>query len=74
MAACRSRIAQHAAALTADEQAQLNRVCKAEGSGDLAQIKAAEKQICLTVIKDSTAGFLSGNALKAAQQSCNKTG
>ena len=53
MAACRSRIAQHAAALTADEQAQLNRVCKAEGSGDLAQIKAAEKKLCSEIVIDT---------------------
>jgi hypothetical protein len=61
-------------ALTADEKAQLNHLCDIAGSGNAAQIRAAEKQICLTVIKDSAAGFLSGSALKAAQQSCSKVG
>ena len=73
VAACRSLVAQHAAVLTGDEQAQLKQLCKAEGSGDVAQINAAKKQICLTVIKDSGAG-LSGAALTAAEQSCSKVG
>ena len=70
MAICKAEIQKFAiAALTADEKAQLNHLCDVAGSGNRAQVRAAEKQICLTVIKDSG---LSGTALTAAQQSCNK--
>jgi cytoskeletal protein RodZ len=74
VAVCKAEIQRLAtAALTADEKAQLNHLCDVAGSGNTAQIKAAEKQICLTVIKDSAPG-LSGAALAAAQRSCNKVG
>ena len=67
---CKAEIQRFATtALTADEKAQLNHLCDVAGSGNTAQVKAAEKQICLTVIKDSG---LTGTALTAAQQSCNK--
>jgi hypothetical protein len=59
------------AALTADETAQLNHLCDLERSGNAAQIRVAEKQICLRVIKDSAPG-LAAPAVQAAQQSCNK--
>jgi hypothetical protein len=75
VAVCKAEISKLATAtLTSDEKAQLNHLCDVAGSGNAAEIKAAEKQICLTVIKDSAAGFLSGSALKAAQQSCSKVG
>jgi hypothetical protein len=74
VAICKAEIGKLAtAALTSDEKAQLNHLCDVAGSGNAAQIKAAEKQICLTVIKDSAPG-LSGSALTAAQQSCSKVG
>jgi hypothetical protein len=47
----------------------LNHLCDLAGSGSTAQVAAAQKQICLTVIKDSG---LTGTALTVAQQSCNK--
>jgi hypothetical protein len=74
VAVCKAEISKLAtAALTSDEKAQLNHLCDIAGSGNTAQIRAAEKQICLTVIKDSAPG-LSGTALSAAQQSCSKVG
>jgi hypothetical protein len=74
VAICKAEIQKLASAvLTSDEKAQLNHLCDVAGSGNTAQIKAAEKQICLTVIKDSAPG-LSGTALTAAQQSCSKVG
>ena len=72
MAVCKAEIQRFATtALTADEKAQLNHLCDVAGSGNTAQVKAAEKQICLTVIKDSAPG-LAAPAVKAAQQSCNR--
>jgi hypothetical protein len=74
VAICKAEISKLAtAALTSDEKAQLNHLCDVAGSGNATEIKAAEKQICLTVIKDSAPG-LSGSALTAAQQSCSKVG
>jgi hypothetical protein len=74
VAICKAEITKLAAAtLTSDEKAQLSHLCDVAGSGNAAQIRAAEKQICLTVIKDSAPG-LSGSALSAAQQSCSKVG
>jgi hypothetical protein len=75
VAVCKAQLKKQAAApLTADEKAQLNHLCDVLGSGNVAQIRAAKKQICLTVVKDSGAGVLSGTALSAAQQSCSKIG
>jgi hypothetical protein len=72
VAVCKAEIQKlGTAALTADEKAQLNHLCDIAGSGNAAQIKAAEKQICVTVIKDSAPG-LSGSALTAAEQSCSE--
>jgi hypothetical protein len=74
VAVCKSEIQKlSTAALTSDEKAQLNHLCDVAGSGNAAQLRAAEKQICLTVIKDSAAG-LPAVALKAAEQSCGKVG
>jgi hypothetical protein len=76
VAVCRAQIKKQAsgAPLTSDEKAQLNHLCDVLGSGNVAQIRALEKQICLTVIKDSAAGLLSGSALTAAKQSCSNIG
>jgi hypothetical protein len=74
VAICKAEISKLTpATLTSDEKAQLEKLCNLAGSGNTAQLKAAEKQICLTVIKDSAPG-LSGTALAAAEQSCNKVG
>jgi hypothetical protein len=74
VAVCKAEIQRLAtAALTSDEKTQLNHLCEVAGSGNAAEIKAAEKQICLTVIKDSAPG-LSGSALTVAEQSCSKIG
>ena len=70
---CKSTIAKYATTLTADEKAKLNHLCDLAGTGNTAAIKAAARQICLTVIKDSAPG-LSGAALSAADAACNKTG
>jgi hypothetical protein len=54
--------------LTTDEKGKLENLCSLAGSGDKAKIQAAEKEICLTVIKDSG---LTGAAATAAGKSCS---
>ena len=74
VAVCRANIGKlPTAALTTDEKTQLYHLCDVAGSGNPAQLKAAEKQICLTVVRDSGVGLPSA-ALKAAEQSCGKVG
>jgi hypothetical protein len=67
---CKREVAS-ATALTAAERLQLTNVCTVAGSGDRARLRAAERQVCRTVIKDSAPG-LSGPAVTAEEQTCDR--
>lgn len=60
-----------ATALTPGEHAQLTHLCNVAGSLGRARLLVAERQICLTVIRDTAPG-LSGAALSAAEASCQR--
>lgn len=72
VAVCKREVASAGAnALTAAERSQLGEVCTLAGSRNRARLRAAERQVCLTVIRDTAPG-LSGAAVTAAQESCNR--
>jgi hypothetical protein len=58
-------------ALTSDEHAQLTRLCNIAGKLGRSRLLAAERRICLTVIRETAPG-LRGAALAAADQSCQR--
>ena len=60
--------------LTSEEQAQLDHLCEtalASGNPDSPEIFAVERQICLTIVKDSG---VTGLPAVVARQSCAATG
>jgi len=67
---CRREVAS-AGVLTSTERLLLDNVCAVAATGDRARLRAAEHQVCITVLKDSAPG-LSGPAVTAAEQSCNR--
>jgi hypothetical protein len=58
-------------ALTAGERAQLTRLCDVAGTLGRSRLLAAERRICLTVIRETAPG-LGAAALAAAEQSCQR--
>jgi hypothetical protein len=58
-----------ATTFTAPERAGLDHLCDVAGSGDEAKVRATERQICLTVVKDS---LLPAAAAQAEAQSCKR--
>jgi hypothetical protein len=57
-----------AASLTSPEQRALDSLCRIAGSRDVARMRAAERRICLTVVRDSG---LPAAAAEAEAQSCS---
>jgi hypothetical protein len=70
VAVCRREVAS-AGGLTSAERLLLDNVCAVAATGDRARLRAAEHQVCITVLKDSAPG-LSGPAVTAAEQSCSR--
>jgi hypothetical protein len=69
VAVCLETIANlSATTFTAGERAGLDQLCRVAGSGDQSKVRATERQICLTVVKDSG---LPAAAAQAEAQSCN---
>jgi hypothetical protein len=58
-------------ALTAGERAQLTRLCDVAGTLGRSRLLAAERRICLTVIRETAPG-LGAAAPAAAEQSCQR--
>ena len=55
--------------LTPAETTALDNLCDIAASGDAARVKAAERKICVTVVRDSG---LPAAAAAAEEQSCNQ--
>ena len=55
--------------LTAAETTALDNLCDIAASGDAARVKAAERRICITVVRDSG---LPTAAAAAEEQSCSQ--
>ncbi len=70
MALCHQTIASVSqTVLTAAETRALDNLCDIAASGDVARVRAAERKICVTIVRDSG---LPAAAAAAEEQSCNQ--
>jgi hypothetical protein len=71
LALCHQAIASVAeTTLTRAETTALDNLCDIAASGDDARVRAAEREICLTVLRESSG--LPAAAAAAEEQSCNQ--